>query len=38
MGSHQKYEKRLPSEYKVFHGNDEINDYDDDTVLYTDCI
>lgn len=38
MGSHQKYEKRLPSEYKVFHGNDEINDYYDDTVLYTDHI
>ena len=38
MGSHQKYEKRLPSEYKVFHGDDDINDYYDDTVLYTDHI
>ena len=38
MGSHQKYEKRLPSEYKVFKGDDENNDYYDDTVLYTDHI
>ena len=38
MGSHQKYEKRLPSEYMVFKGDDENNDYYDDTVLYTDHI
>lgn len=38
MGSHQKYEKRLPSKYKVFKGSDEKNDYYDDTVLYTDHI
>ena len=38
MGSHQKYEKRLPSEYKVFKGSDENNDYYDDTVLYTDHV
>ena len=38
MGSHQKYEKRLPSDYLRFQGQDENNDYYDDTVLYTDKI
>jgi heptose-I-phosphate ethanolaminephosphotransferase len=38
MGSHQKYDKRLPSEFIKFEGQDETLDYYDDTVLYTDYI
>jgi heptose-I-phosphate ethanolaminephosphotransferase len=38
MGSHQKYDKRLPSEFIRFEGQDETLDYYDDTVLYTDYI
>lgn len=39
MGSHQKYNKRLPSEYYVFkNGENENHDEYDDTVLYTDHI
>ena len=38
MGSHQKYDKRLPSEFIKFEGQDETMDYYDDTVLYTDYI
>ncbi len=38
MGSHQKYDKRLPSEYLKFEGDDEVLNYYDDTVLYTDYV
>lgn len=38
MGSHQKYDKRLPGEFMKFEGNDDALDYYDDTVLYTDYI
>lgn len=38
MGSHQKYQKRLPKDFMIFKGDDEDNDYYDDTILYTDYI
>lgn len=38
MGSHQKYDKRLPGSFLKFEGSDETLDYYDDTVLYTDHI
>ena len=39
MGSHQKYKKRLPSQYFVFkNGENENYDEYDDTILYTDHI
>ncbi len=38
MGSHQKYDKRLPSSFITFEGDDEVLDYYDDTVFYTDYI
>ncbi|MGN0894853.1 MAG: phosphoethanolamine transferase, partial [Succinivibrio sp.] len=38
MGSHQKYDKRLPSAFFRFHGLSDNEDAYDDTILYTDYV
>lgn len=38
MGSHQKYDRRVPNEYKKFKSEDNVIDAYDDTLLYTDYV
>ncbi|MGN1280383.1 MAG: phosphoethanolamine transferase [Succinivibrio sp.] len=38
MGSHQKYDKRLPSAFKKFNGTTVNEDDYDNTILYTDYV
>ena len=38
MGSHQKYNRRVPSKFKVFNGTDKVEDSYDNTILYADYI
>ncbi|MGN0903284.1 MAG: sulfatase-like hydrolase/transferase [Succinivibrio sp.] len=38
MGSHQKYDKRLPNDFLLFHGDDPVLDSYDDTIAYTDYV
>lgn len=38
MGSHQKYEKRVPKEFRQFTGADEVVASYDNSVLYTDYV
>ena len=38
MGSHQKYNRRVPNEYKKFKSEDNVIDAYDDTLLYTDYV
>ena len=38
MGSHQKYEKRVPKEFRQFKGTDEVVASYDNSILYTDYV
>ena len=38
MGSHQKYEKRVPKEFRQFTGADEVVASYDNSILYTDYV
>lgn len=38
MGSHQKYDRRVPNKYKTFKSGDSVIDSYDDTLLYTDYV
>ena len=38
MGSHQKYEKRVPKEFRQFTGADEVVACYDNSILYTDYV
>lgn len=38
MGSHQKYDRRVPNEFKTFKTEDSVIDSYDDTLFYTDYV